>query len=165
MELALNDRDKRLYTKLFVSNSDIEYAQRCAGQLKKKGWHHRPWDRRGSVYFQQSAFTTALVVAYARVFKRSIGMTNFPQRLLGYSAAEKQLHSKLIALRDEVCAHSDGSRYSIRPWRSGSFSTDIVSGPMLMLSAEDTDRFLVMTERVQLAIRKRMKELLSGLPT
>jgi hypothetical protein len=132
--------------------------------LKKKGWHHRPWDRRGSIYFQQSASTTALVVAYARVFKKSRGMTNFPERLLGYSAAEKQLHKQLITLRDEVYAHSDGSSYSIRPWRMGSSSTDIVTSPMLMLSAEETDTFLAMTGQVQVAIQRRLKELLSGLP-
>lgn len=165
MLLALNDRDKRLYTKLFVSGQDIGYARQCAVLLRKKGWHHRPWERRGSIYFQQSAFTTALVVAYARVFKESRGMTNFPERLLGYTAAEKQLHKRLITLRDEVYAHSDGSSYSVRPWRSMFLSTDIVGTPMLMLSAEEIDVFLTMTERVQTAIQRRMKELLSEVPS
>lgn len=164
MLIVLNDRDKQLYTKLFVSSNDIGYARQCASLLKKKGWHHRPWDRRGSIYFQQSVFTTALVVAYARVFKRSRGMANFPERLLGYTAAERQLHKQLLTLRDEVYAHSDGSSYSIRPWRSGSVSTDIVGSPMLMLSVEETDRFLAMTGRVQIAIQRRLKELVPDNP-
>jgi hypothetical protein len=161
MELLLKDREKRLYTKLFISRRDVCYARECARFIRKKGWHCQPMERRGSIYFQQSAFTTALVVAYARVFKESRRLANFPECLRAYNEVENKLHERLMTLRDQVYAHSDGTSYSIRPWRSGSFSTDIVSAPVLMLTTEEMDTFLEMTERVLVAIEARMKELLA----
>lgn len=71
MEVHLNDRDARLYSKLFVSRMDIEFARYCASVLLKKGWHFQPWERRGTVYQQQAVFTTALVTAYGRAFTDS----------------------------------------------------------------------------------------------
>jgi hypothetical protein len=63
MLLNLSDEDNKLYSKLYISASDIGYAQRCAAYLLMNKWHHKPWEKRGGIYFRQSAFTTALVVS------------------------------------------------------------------------------------------------------
>ena len=131
MEFALNEKDKQLCDKLYVSGRDIAFAQQCAALILKKSWHCKPWERRGSVYFQQSVYVTALVVSYGRAFTKSKGWPQLTEGRLGYSRAEKKLHKKLLELRNKVYAHSDSEKYSIRPWRSGSFSTDIVSEPGL----------------------------------
>jgi hypothetical protein len=160
-EVTLNKEDHELYSRLYVSRGDIVYARQCADHILKKGWHYNPWDKRGSIYFQQSVYTTTLIVSYARPFTKSIGWPRFPERLLGYSQAERELHKSLLDLRNKVYAHSDGAGYSIRPFRSESFSTEIVGAPILKLSADEANQFLEMTERALSSIGECMQQLLS----
>lgn len=158
MDVLLTDQEGQQYSKLFVSRRDINFAQSCAYVLLKKGWHSKPWERRGTVYFQQAVYTSALVTSYGRVFTESKGWSRFPRKLLGvYSDEERTLHSQLLTLRNEVYAHSDSASYSIRPWRSENFSTDIVSAPILMMSAIDLQLFLGMTGRLTAAIDGRLQ--------
>ena len=161
MLISLNERDKQLHAKLYVACLDIAFAQQCAETILKKGWHYDPWEKRGSIYFQQSVFMTALVVSYARAFAHSKGWPRLPKRLLGYSREEDALHKRLLALRNSVYAHSDSESYSIRPWRSGSFSTDIVGQPFLKLSRDDTILFVNMTQKAVSAIYAKRDNLLS----
>ncbi len=160
MELALSERDRRLCGKLYVSGRDIVFAQQCAELILKKGWHYKPWEKRGSVYFQQSVYVTALVVSYARAFTKSKSWPRLTKEPLGYSLAEKGLHKNLIELRNKVYAHSDSEKYSIRTWRSGSFSTDIVSEPFMMISPDEAKRFLRMTKKALSAIESQRNDLL-----
>lgn len=161
MHVPLTHQAGRQYSKLFVSCRDIRFARSCAFFILKKGWHSKPWERRGTIYFQQSVYTSALITAYGRVFTRSAGWPDFPSKLLGvYSDVEKSLHRHLLALRHEVHAHSDSSSYSIRPWRSGDFSTDIVGAPIVMMSASELELFLGMTDRLMVAINERLQAIL-----
>jgi hypothetical protein len=48
-----------------------------------------------------------------------------------FSGQEDKLHKTMADLRNKVYAHSDREKYSVRPWRSGKFSTDIVGTPVL----------------------------------
>lgn len=161
MHVPLTDKEGRQYSKLFVSRRDIHFARSCAFFILKKGWHSKPWERRGTIYFQQSVYISALITAYGRVFTRSVGWPNFPSKLLAiYSDEEKNLHKSLLALRHEVHAHSDSSSYSIRPWRSGDLSTDIVGAPILMMAAGDLELFLSMTDKLTAAINDRLQATL-----
>jgi hypothetical protein len=160
MLISLNERDKQLYDKLYVARLDIAFARQCAETILKKGWHYKPWEKRGSIYFQQSAFMTALVVSYARAFTPSTGWRRLPKGLPGYNREEDALHKRLLALRNSVYAHSASESYSVRPWRSGSFSTDIVGQPFLMLSRDDTMLFVNMTQKAISAIDAKRKNLL-----
>ena len=97
MEVPLSAANKKIYSKLFVSISDIEIARYCAGVILKKGWHTHPFERRGTIYLQQAAFTTALVTSYARPFTQSKGWPRFPKDLIAaYSGKELALHDRLI---------------------------------------------------------------------
>ncbi len=148
MEVPLSAADRNLYSKLFVSSSDIAFARYCASVILKKGWHGRAWERRGTVYQQQAVFTTALVTAYARPFTQSKGWPELPQDLIAaYSGQEEALHNQLIRLRHTVYAHSDSASYSIRPWRSGDFSTDIVGAPVMRLTLEEATLFQAMSSK------------------
>src|SRR3954447_4554282 len=102
MEVPLTPGDAKLYSKLYVSIKDVEFAQYCASVLLKKGWHSQPWERRGTIYQQQAAFTSALVTAYGRPFKKSKGWPKIPAELIPYNEQEKKLHEHLIILRDKV---------------------------------------------------------------
>lgn len=162
MEVALSEKQQRLYSKLYVSCTDIDFARYCAGVLLKKGWHGMPWERRGTIYQQQAAFTTSLVTAYARPFTRSEGWPKIPPELIVYDRPEQELHEHIIALRHKVYAHSDSESYSVRPWRSGSFATDIIRSPPLRLTAAEVVLFQAMTTKIMKSIQMRMEAVLAA---
>jgi hypothetical protein len=82
MEVQLTADDAKLYSKLYVSINDIEFARYCAGVLLKEGWHARPWEISESIYNQQAVFASALVTAYGRPFTRSEGWPKLPPDLI-----------------------------------------------------------------------------------
>jgi len=151
--------DAKLYSRLHVSNLDLNFAQYCVGVILRKEWHYQPWERRGTIYLQQSAFMSALVIAYARPFTKSRDWPDFPRQLMEFDSDENILHDHMIKLRNTLYAHSDSHNYSVRPWRSGKFSTDIVGAPALRMSAEEGALLKQMINKLQLAIRRRMSQI------
>jgi hypothetical protein len=83
--LSLDEREKKQYEKWFVACRDIRLARQCAEVLLKKGWHYHPWEKRGSIYFQQSVYVTAVVVSYARAFTLSKGWPRLRLSWLDYN--------------------------------------------------------------------------------
>jgi hypothetical protein len=159
MEVQLDDNVQRLYSRLYVSGLDLASAEYCLGVLMKKGWHYLPWDKRGSIYEQQSAFTSALVVAYARPFNTSYGWPKFPVELIPFDEDEQVLHELIISLRNSVFAHSDSKSYSVRPWRAKGFATDIIGRPALRITAEQGRSLSIMIQKLQKSIQTRLMEL------
>ena len=94
--------EPKLYERLSISLIDLGFASDFAKRLLKKGLHHGPWDRRETVYNEQVAFTSALVMFYTRPFTHSDGWPDFPKRLLQYDSAEIQLHDQLLTLRNRI---------------------------------------------------------------
>jgi hypothetical protein len=127
----------------------------------EKKWHYQPWEKRGSIYFQQSVYTTALVISYGRPFTRGAGWPALPKRLQAYTEAERKLHERLLRLRNKIYAHSDSDSYSIIPYINRSFTTDIVKVPTLKLDADETNQFIEMTEKIMASIEERMQQLRS----
>jgi hypothetical protein len=159
MEIHLPDDNAKLYSRLLVSSLDLDLAKYCVGVILKKGWHHQPWEKRGTIYLQQSTFMSALVTSYARPFTESRGWPKFPPDLRQFNSEENRLHGEMIELRNTVYAHSDSKNYSVRPWRTPNFSTDIVGAPALRISAEEAALLKRMIQKLQLAIRRRMTEI------
>jgi hypothetical protein len=158
--LLMNAADEKLYSKLYVSSSDIAFARYCVRVILKKGWHTQPWERRGTIYQQQAAFTTAFITAYARPFTKSHGWPSLPKELTAvYSDQEAALHKQLIKLRHTVYAHSDSAGYSIRPLLIGDFPTDIVGAPVLRITLEEATVFQAMSSKLLASIDIRMKKL------
>ncbi len=109
---------------------------------------------------QQSAFTTSLVVSYARPFKNSYGWPAFPNEFIRYNIDQTALHEQLIELRDQVFAHSDSAKYSIRPWRVDSeLVVDIEGAPFLRLSKIQCEEVVAMTTGIIHRLTPRLKEL------
>jgi hypothetical protein len=149
-----------LYERLYVSAMDLGMARQYAAYLLKKGWHSAPYERRGSIYMQQSAFTTALVVSYARPFTRGDGWPPFSQEFRQYGFAESTLHERLMTLRHKVYAHSDSSSYTVKPWRIDSdLLADIQGTPFLRLSMAECELIVSMINGVHNLLRPRLKVL------
>lgn len=109
---------------------------------------------------QQSAFTTSLVVSYARPFKQSYGWPDFPNEFKHYDTEQAVLHEQLIALRDQVFAHSDSASYTIRPYRIDSeLLTEIEGVPFLRLSKVQCEQVIAMANGIVCRLRPRMTEL------
>jgi hypothetical protein len=90
--------------RLFASTYDFGQANFCARYLLKKGWHSNPWERRGTIYAQQTAFVTNLIVAYARPFVTSKGWPAYPSKLTNFDAMQKEMHERLLQMRHEIFA-------------------------------------------------------------
>ena len=159
MQVKLSDNDRRAFTKLYASADDIVVARRWAEHIQKKNWFRQPWSR-GTIYLHQSAYVTALVVAYGRVFEVGRGGFDFPKRLIPYDAAERDLHKRLLELRNKVHAHSDLDKWNVRPWHAHGFSTAIVGKPKHLIEETDIALFLAMTEKLLVNIAARKEEIL-----
>jgi hypothetical protein len=145
-----------------VSHDDIAFARYCATVLLKKGWHNQPWERRGKVYEQQAAYTTALVTAYGRPFTKSKGWPPFPENLITYDHQERLLHDQIIKMRHTVYAHSDSASYKILSGRIGTSQTTIIRRPALCITADNTKLFLAMSDKLLSSISARMESLLAA---
>ena len=160
--LRLTGEDRKLYGRLLVSHDDIAFAQYCAGVLLKKGWHNQPWERRGTVYEQQAAYTTALVTAYGRPFTRSKGWPSLPENLITYNNQERILHDQIIKMRHTVYAHSDSASYAILPGCIGTMTAAIIRRPALRITAPDATLFLAMSGKLLSSINARIESLLAA---
>lgn len=162
MLVPLSPEDEKVYGKLFASCNDLAFSRYCLGLITRKKWHHSPWEKRGTVYLQQSAFTSALVVSYGRVFTRSRGWRNLSVDLGHFDGQELACHDRIMQLRHSVFAHTDSEHYSVRPWRIGDFSTDIVGAPILRITEEDAGLLDNMTNKLLVAMQARMKAILAA---
>lgn len=160
MELPLSDPDRKLYTKLYASMSDIAFARSCAVHLLKMGSNKRPWDG-GDAYFRQSVFVTSMIVSYARPFTPGRGGPAFPKKLIEFDAIDWVLHADLIDRRNKVHAHSDLELWRVTPWRRPNVQIDLVGEPWLIIEPEELERLVGMIEKLATSIQQRQKEILA----
>jgi hypothetical protein len=160
MEVDLNSQEHTLYSRLYVSDLDLSAAAFSLALIIKKRWHHLPWEKRGSIYQQQAAYTTSFIVSYARPFNSSFGWPKFPKDLIPFSSDEWILHKEIIDLRNSVVAHSDSKSYLIRPWRSKALATDIVSAPILRITADQGLQLAQMIHKLQSSIHIALQQIL-----
>jgi hypothetical protein len=118
--------------------------------------------RRGSIPIQQVAFTTSMIVSYARPFSSGRGgALTFPRRLLKYDAKEMNFHVRLLKLRNEQYAHTDPSTVSVRPLKG--MITSIQSIRDLRFSKAELLMFVEMTGGLVGRISERLEQIrLSG---
>jgi hypothetical protein len=159
VDIKLNEQDRALYSRLHVSNLDLGFAGYCLRVLLKNGWHHKPWERRGTVYLQQAAFTSALVTAYARPFTASKGWPTFPHELMNFDVEETALHKRMLDLRHSIYAHSVSKHYKVVPIREEGFSSDLLSEPWLLITAQEGALLQKMIVKLKIAIELKSKEL------
>jgi hypothetical protein len=155
---------ERQYTRLTFAEEDLVFAKQCAEHLLKKGWHQHQDLLRQTAYFQQSVYTTALIIAYGRIFTETKGLGGRLDYLAKpYSAAEKALHRHLKDLRHKVYAHTDRTHHAISPTRyrvldrGKKYTIGFPERrPMLMLTADELKLFLSMAAKVLPEISVRL---------
>ncbi len=152
--------DRPLYERLYVAREDLRQAASFAAYVLKNGWHFHPWERRWATYMKQSAYTTALVVSYARPFAESRGWPTIPRRLLPYDQEQKALHKKILLLRNEVYAHSDIKKRSVRPVKILSQPSAIEVLPVMRLTKKEIEMILRMIDRASASISDRLTQLI-----
>ena len=151
----------RLFKRLYISLQDLGTARQFAEYLLKKRWHYDAWEKRGSIYLQQSAFTTSLIVFYARPFTKSYGLPEFPRALVTYGNEEEKLHQTILDLRHQVYAHSDSSRYQVTPFREREFISAILRAPFFKLERSRVLRLRRMITKLINATESEMGRVLS----
>ncbi|WP_108819582.1 hypothetical protein [Pseudovibrio sp. Alg231-02] len=149
----------KLYGKLYASAADIGIALYCVEMILKKKWHGFPWSRRGSIYNQQTVYTTSLVVSYCRPFTKSYGWPSFPEELLQYDDEENELHSELLTMRNQFYAHSDSCKFEFQPISTPAIDTVITTEPFRRISIKDAKRLQQMCFKVRSRISWRMQTL------
>ncbi len=110
-----NEESKR---RLRMSQEDIQEAEAFANYILRHQLHESSEiDMKTAL----KAFNTALVIAYSRPFKYNKTDTSFPavgkltdDYLLSFTPEEKNLHTKILALRDREFAHSDSGPVSMK---------------------------------------------------
>lgn len=157
------ERDRSLYQRLYVAQDDLRQAAYFAEYLLKKGWHFQPWEKRWTTYMQQSAFTTALVVAYARPFTESRGWPKLPKRLVTYTAEQKMLHQRVLALRNEVYAHTDVAKRQVRPVAILGKPSAIEALPPMRFTKNEIATLSGMISATYNAIDARLAELIPSI--
>lgn len=153
-------QEHKLYAVLNVAEEDLRQANFFAAHLLKKGWHYEPWERRWTVYMQQAAFTTAFATAYSRPFTKSRGWPKFPERLLRkFSPEQRDLHERVLTLRNMVYAHSDVGGRSITLNSEGD-PTIIEVLPPMRFAREELMALQTMISAMQESISARKHDLI-----
>ena len=159
-ELFFETEDKKMYGKLDSAMDDLLLARSYGEYILKKNWKAKPWIR-GSIYLQQSAFVSAMVVAYGRVFTRSIGWPSLPNYFMDiYDADEYSLHHRIIEKRNKLYAHSDSEKFDVRPWKS-ELHSDIKKVPIYYVEHSDILALQNMCKKMTCQISNKMIQIKS----
>ena len=126
----------KLYRRLWTSRNDLEKAKSYTEYILRKRLHSGHIRTKGA-YFQSGAFTTALVISYARTFIDPKGWQDKLLALSRPSAEQLKLHETLMSMRNELFAHSDLRHYDITPGRFGSMRTETVDATHFELEADE----------------------------
>ena len=153
-----------LLQRLVVARHDLEQAAFYVDHLLKKEWHSETFQkRRWQTYMQQTAFCTALMVAYCRPYTQSHGWPKFPKELSPYSEQEWRLHKKLLSLRNEVYAHSDIGKRKVRNLSLFGKPLSVIQHEKMVVSKQELELLQGMLKSTQQAISRRCTELAAKL--
>lgn len=118
---------------LYMLSSDFEEVNDLINTLK----NYEPFDldvRNATT--TQNALNIAVVISYARNFKRSFGFYNFSEinsRLIkDFEKEEIELHKEIIRERDKEFAHSDASSLDIQIYSEEFYSHSIKTPRMIL---------------------------------
>lgn len=147
------------YQLLHVAQQDLSQAAFFCDHLLHKGWTREPWEGTWQTYLHQSAYVTAMVVAYCRPFTVSKGWPKFPTRLVRLNPEEKALHDRLLDLRNEVYAHTDVASRAVRPITLNSRPTAVEVLPPMRFSVEELTAIRRIIRSTSLNIQAKLEDL------
>ncbi len=147
------------YQVLHVAQQDLSQAAFFCNHLQQQGWTREPWEGTWQTYLHQSAYVTAMVVAYCRPFAVSKGWPKFPMRLVRLDTEGKAMHHRLLDLRHAVYAHSDVAARAIRPITFNARPTAIEALPPMRFSAEELQSIRRIIHSISVNIQARLEQL------
>lgn len=174
MGSALPNEDDTCVKYLQICLKNIEYAEFCAKFLIKKGWHSPSSKRRGTVYQQQMAFVMAMIISYCRPF--TPGKSWLPGKYgtrLGdvidtilhvFSDSEKRLHEQILELRNQLVAHSEGTRFDIDFIFIDGKPIPLVNDVPWFISADVTASIIGMISKLREAIHEKIESIMATRP-
>lgn len=146
MKIELSKDAAKLYRRVWSSNQDLLAAKAYADHLLKKNWFEPPWTRRQKVFFQQHAFTTALVVSYARAF---LDPKEWEAKVLSLvpdlSQEEIELHRNIMKMRNQIFAHSDLRTIDVVPAKFSDDDLGEIPGVLIGARTEALTRDQIQT--------------------
>lgn len=76
-----------------------------------------------------------------------------------FTERQEKLHIKIIKLRHQVYAHSDSSKFTLRPFKLGDSSSTIAGRPVFMLSKCDIRQLKTMIKKLMDKMTPKHSEL------
>lgn len=143
------------YKKLHVSLSDLDFVEHHARYLLTLNLFRGHEKGNEELYKEQTAYVSALKVAYGRIFTTSKGLPHFPMRLTQYTEEEKKLHDRWLEDRNKLFAHSDSESHQLLKSRT----MLIKMIPMYHLQKAEVELVLVMAEKLRNSIVRRINEM------
>jgi hypothetical protein len=147
------------YQLLHVAQQDLSQSAFFADHLLNKGWHFEPWEVAWQTYLHQGAYMTAMVIAYSRPFTESRGFSKFPNKLLQLDSKEKELHKRILDLRNEIYAHADVASRKIRPIIFNGSPNAIEALPPMSMSQSDMLEIRCLISKISISVKNRILEL------
>ncbi|MGA7750292.1 MAG: hypothetical protein WCA63_09105 [Gallionella sp.] len=157
----------RLYRRLWLSRIDLQEAKATIEEIIKA---NLPFPRRKEPSALLIAFTTALVVSYARPFVNSRGQSAVAEKTVPGSllrvltSSERALHDALVDMRNREVAHSDADVLEISlelfPNGDGGICR-VARHPLRRIELRALHR---MIEKLDAEIERRCEELRKELP-
>lgn len=100
-----------------------------------------------------------MVIAYCRPFTDSRGWPKFPKRLLRLTPEERELHERLLSLRNAVYAHSDIEARNIRPVWLNEHPTAVEALPPMRFSMAELESIRKLIYLICMNIAGKLDEL------
>jgi hypothetical protein len=157
----------RLYRRLYLSRGDLEEAKATVEEILRA---RIPLPRNDMPSPLLMALTTALVVAYARPFVNSRGLSSFADKsapgslLRVLTARQRDIHEYLLNVRNREVAHSDADRSEIYlklyPDGHGAILR-VARSPFLRAELKSIHRIIV---KLESEVDRRCAELRNVLP-
>lgn len=160
MPSEAKSNELKTYQLLHIALLDLSQAAFFTDHLLTENWCAEPWEVSWQQYLHQAAYVTAMVVAYSRPFTDSRGWPKFPGRLLrSLNETQRNMHARLMSLRNEVYAHSDIAARKIRPITIDGTPTATEALPPMRFDASELRQVRETIRAISLAIVEKQREL------
>jgi hypothetical protein len=160
--------DLRLYRRLWLSRLDLEEAKATVEELLRV---RIPLPRRNLPSPLLMAFTTALVVSYARPFVNSRGQSAVAERtvpgslLRVLSSKQRTIHERLVQMRNREIVHSDADILELYLQLHIEGDSAILRETRNPFHREELRDILRIIKRLGEEVERRCEELRKVLPT
>ena len=168
---------KKQIKRILISRNDILEATNYAYQLLKHKYHKHAYLEKSDEEYEKfsnsdeyenmNALTTALIVSYSRPFTNNDGklsaIPTLPKKLTSpFNTTEKELHEKILKLRNKAFAHSDADLFDIHLSLSeydGMLVPTYIDYPLEYFTEAELNNFQNMVEKLLVSFGAFIKSI------